>query len=416
MNISKEMKIIEIPIEMAFLAPYNPRRMSEAVMKKLEQSIRTHGYVDPLIWNRASKHVVGGNQRLEILRRLGFKKIKVVEVDLTYEEEVSLNLALNKIKGDFIDEKVAALYLDLKKLPNFEAVTGFEDYEVERLFEHYCAPEEEDDFNVEGELSKIDQAITQPGDIIELGNHRILCGDATATESVSALMAGRQASIVITDPPYSVNYCAEQRPTNKRKKPKWAPITNDNLSEVDYHSLLEKSFSNMHAHLVPGGAVYVWNGFAQFGRMHDLLTKLDFHISSVITWAKPNPSPSFSDYQWQTEFCLYGWSNKGPHKWFGQNHSPNLWSCGRDAATEIQHPSQKPIELSVRALRNSSERGNIVLDMFLGSASVLIAAERLGRICYGIEISQAYCDLAVKRFAKSVGHKSLSAEIKEKYL
>lgn len=410
------MKIIEIPIEIALEAPYNPRRMSEAVMKKLEESIQAHGYVDPMVWNVASKHVVGGNQRLKVLKRLGFKTIKVVEVDLTHEQEVSLNLALNKIGGDFIDEKVAALYQDLKQLPNFDAVTGFEDYEVDRLFDLYCTPEEEDGFNAEGELAKIENPITQPGDIIELGNHRILCGDATNPDHVSALMAGRQASLVVTDPPYSVNYCAEQRPTNKRKKAKWVPIANDNLSEVDYHSLLEKSFSNMHAHLAPGGAVYVWNGFAQFGRMHDLLTKLDFHVSSVITWVKPNPCPSFADYQWQTEFCLYGWSNKGPHKWFGPKNSSNWWSCGRDSSRDIQHPSQKPIELSVRALRNSSERGDIVLDMFLGSASVLIAAERLGRICYGIEISPAYCDLAVQRFAKSVGHKTLSSKVKEKYL
>jgi len=233
---------------------------------------------------------------------------------------------------------------------------------------------------------------------------------------VEALMAGQKAGIVITDPPYLARYSAEQRPTNKRKNPKWKPILNDNLPDAEYAVLLEKAFFNMRQFMLPGACAYIWNGFAQFGRMHDLLTKLDFHVSGIIVWEKPCPAPSFADYQWQSEFCCYCWlKENGAHRWFGSPTETNVWTCRRDSSAMLRHPSQKPIELAMRALRNSSQWKDTVLDMFLGSGSTLIAAERLDRRCFGFELDRRYMDAIIKRYISFVGKNKVSSEICKRY-
>ena len=171
----------------------------------------------------------------------------------------------------------------------------------------------------------------------------------------------------------------------------------------------------MGAILKAGSPFYVWNGYAQFSLMHRILDSLGMHVACVIVWLKPNGSPSYADYSWACEFGIYGWTKGGSHRWYGPNNETNVWECGRDSARELQHPSQKPVALAMKALQNSSQRGEIVIDFFLGSASTLIAAEKMSRICYGVELSPMYVDIAVKRYAKTFGVKSISDKVRKKY-
>ena len=181
--------------------------------------------------------------------------------------------------------------------------------------------------------------------------------------------------------------------------------------------MAQRSFvTNGASYLDQGAGIYVWNGHRQFGPMYQILVDLSFHIGCVITWAKPNFAIGYGDYNQQTEFCLYGWKeNNGAHKWYGPNNESTLWEIKRDATADYIHPTQKPIALAHRAIKNSSKRGDVVLDMFLGSGTTLMASDALKRRCFGTEIDPAYCDGIVLRYVSSVGKDKVSKEVLVKY-
>jgi DNA modification methylase len=165
-----------------------------------------------------------------------------------------------------------------------------------------------------------------------------------------------------------------------------------------------------------GASAYIWNGHRQFYFMHQVLTGLDYHVSSVITWAKDSFAISFAPYNWQTEHCLFFWKkNNGPHNWYGDGKQNNLWYANRDCINNLLHPTQKPVSLAVKAIKNSSKRGDIVLDMFLGSGSTLIASETLNRRTFGIEVNPKYCDAIVRRYIAFVGKEKVSDDILKMY-
>jgi DNA modification methylase len=196
----------------------------------------------------------------------------------------------------------------------------------------------------------------------------------------------------------------------------WQRIYSDNLTQAEYQEWLKTVLTNIAPFLDDGAPVYLWNGHRQFGPMHDIFAALGFHVATVITWAKPNFAISFGDYNNQTEFCLYGWKKEnGAHKWYGPTTETTLWEISRDYTTAYIHPTQKPIAIPQRAIRNSSKRDDIVVDLFLGSGSTLIAAESLGRRCYGLEIDPKYCDAIVRRCIAFVGEENVADELKNKY-
>ncbi|MCX5656715.1 MAG: site-specific DNA-methyltransferase, partial [Candidatus Omnitrophica bacterium] len=222
--------------------------------------------------------------------------------------------------------------------------------------------------------------------------------------------------LLYPDVPYAVAYDNKSRPLRNDTKKQWGMIANDDLSQADYERFLKQSFVNMIEFFDKSATGYVWNGYRQFYFMHQVLTELDCHVSSLITWAKETFAPSFSPYHWQTENCLYFWkNNNGAHKWHGNRKQSNLWYASRDDARRLEHPTQKPVSLATRAIKNSSKKGDIVADFFAGSGSTLVAAEKLGRKSYCIDISPAFCDSIVYRFARLVGMDKLSGEIRAKY-
>jgi DNA modification methylase len=232
-------------------------------------------------------------------------------------------------------------------------------------------------------------------------------------------MQGQKAGLVHTDPPYNVAYVAGERPNpnaRARKSCQWAQIHGDNIGELEYLDLLRKVFSQMAQFMGSGAAAYIWNGHKNFGPMHAQFEELGFHVASVIVWAKPNFAMSFGDYHEQGEFCLYAWlENNGGHRWFGSTSESTIWEVKRDPTKQYIHPTQKPIALAQRAIINSSIKGDIVLDAFLGSGSTLIAAESLGRRCYGLEIDPRYCDAIVHRYMAYVGKDRVSTDILKRY-
>lgn len=416
------MNILKISVERINPSAYNPRidlKPGDAEYDKLKRSIETFGYVEPLVWNSRTGNLVGGHQRFKILLEQKAQEVEVSVVDLDPEKEKALNLALNKISGKWDNEKLGELLDELNKSPDFDVtLTGFDIPEISEILDQ-LEEAKEDGFDTEKEVKKIKNPKTKLGDIIELGEHRILCGDASKSEDLVRLLGKEKVGLIHTDPPYNVDYYGGARP-NEQSRPAnhklWDRIYSDNMPQEEYEKWLKTILTNASIYLASGAAIYVWNGHRQFGPMYIMFQELKFHVSCVITWAKPTFALGYGDYQQQTEFCLYGWKEDGgAHKWYGPNNESTLWQIKRDNTADYIHPTQKPVAIAHRAIRNSSKRGDIVLDLFLGSGTTLIAADSLKRRCFGTEIDPAYCDGIVKRYVEYAGKDKVSPEVLAKY-
>lgn len=417
------MNIKQIDINQINPAPYNPRKdlkPGDHEYERIKESITNFGYVEPLVWNIRTQNLVGGHQRFKILLEQGLKEVEVSVVDLPLEKEKALNLALNKIQGEWDFQKLSSLLEELSQLPDFDVgITGFDPSEISQIFDR-TKEFEEDDFDFESAVNSIERPITQRGDLLELGPHRLLCGDSGDPKDVERLMDGHKATLLVTDPPYGVGYLSFNRPSIKcrpKKFQRWGKIYNDELPQGQYESWLEKVLSNVEIYLEPGSPIYLFNAFKQFYPMYRILTRLNFHIECVITWAKPSFAISYADYNQQTEFVLYGWKKgkEGGHVWHGPKNESTLWEVKRDVTKDLIHPTQKPVELAARAIRNSSKRDDVVIDLFGGSGFTLIAAESLARRCFCVEIEPTYCDAIVLRYFSFVGKERVSEAVRNRY-
>lgn len=425
------MIIRRIPIKKINPASYNPRKdlkPDDPEYQKLVRSMDEFGCVQPLVWNKRTGNLVGGHQRLKVLVAQGVTEIEVSVVDLPLEKEKALNLALNKVSGDWDEERLCELLNDLMADADIDVeVTGFDLPEVEQLLASVVEDEGsgDDGFDTEAELARGGPTVTKPGDLIELGlhgEHRVLCGDATKSADVARLLADQRARMCHADPPYGVQYDRRNRPSTKESRKKRAKqdvdamrITNDDLSPKRYAAWFAKVCDVFKEALTPGAPIYIWNSHKNFGLMHDLLRARGFKIGSVITWAKESFSPGFGDYNEQVEYCLYGWKGGARHAWYGPKNASTLWSVHRDRTQLYRHPTQKALELAERAVRNSSKRGDIVFDPFLGSGTTLIAAARLGWRCFGLEIEPRYCDCIVRRYISLAGESAVEPKLAERY-
>ena len=395
-------------------APYNPRvdlRPGTPEYETLKRSIETFGCVEPLVWNEATGNLVSGHQRFKILQAQGKEQVEVSVVNLTLPKEKALNLAMNKISGRWDKDQLAQIISELTTTPDINIrLTGFSLPEISEILDG-IAPPQPDDFNAKEAAEQIIVPVTKAGDIITLGKHKLLCGDSADPESYKKLLGETKANLIHSDPPYNVAYKAGERPANTPRKSRWNGLAHDDLAQNDYETWLKRVFEVATPYMAPGAPFYFWNGFRQFGPMQSILGEFGLHCVSIITWAKPSFGLSYADYNPQTEFCLYGWKSKnGAHNWYGPTNESTLWEVNRDSVDSYTHPTQKPVALALRAMRNSSIRGDIVLDMFLGSGSTLIAAEMLERSCYGIELEPRYCDAIVKRYLAFTGDTSLQLD------
>ncbi|MEO1189280.1 MAG: DNA modification methylase [Pseudomonadota bacterium] len=430
------MNLQSIPIDQINPAPYNPRqdlKPGDPEYEKLFRSIDTFGCVEPPVWNQRTGHLVGGHQRFKILKARGDVAVDVVVVDLPMGQEKSLNIALNKIDGSWDQDKLATLLSDLVAMPDLDvSVTGFDGVEVEHLIADLALDLGWEDCDETDESESDGDPITQPGDLIVLGanqEHRLLCGDVTKPSDVHRLFETHRASMCHTDPPYGVRYDPKNRPisgnslkqTDAKKSTKKnvpqakALIQNDDLTPKQYAKWFPQVVTAINEAIVPGGAFYIWNAHRYFGLMHDLLRANSLKVASTIVWAKESFSPGFGDYNEQVEFCLYGYKGGARHKWYGPKNASTLWNVHRDRTRDYRHPTQKPLELAERAIRNSSKRGEIVFDPFLGSGTTLLAAAHLGRRCFGLEIDPRHCDRIVRRYMAMAGIDAVEPEIAKRY-
>ena len=415
------MIIQKIPISQINPAPYNPRldlKPEDPEYQKLEQSITNFGYVEPIVWNRQTGNLVGGHQRLKILIAQGLTEVEVSVVDLPTEKEKALNLALNKIQGRWDEQKLAIILDELVKLPDFdEGLSGFDGDEISRIIDNHFAVGEES-FDLEKALAAIDVPVTKPGDVINLGLHRIICADTAQGASLRNLLGEERIALLHMDVPYGISYDAKNRPNADRENAThhWKLIQNDELKGADHVQWFTQVITSIKPFLEPNASVYFWDGFVNFGPITQVLVENGFHVSNVITWIKPTACPSFGDYWFQSEFLLYGWLKSNvSHRWFGSKGESNVWQVDREPSNELQHPTMKSTELARRAIKNSSIRGDIVFDGCMGAGFNLLACQQLNRVFRGVEIEPIYVDVSVRRYIRMFGKNSVSAEILQKY-
>lgn len=393
---TKAMEWRTIPIDDLRPAAYNPRKKlkpGDKEYEKIKNSIQEFGYVEPIIVNY-DMTVIGGHQRLTVLKDLGYTEVDCVVLHIEDENKVkALNIALNKITGAWNEQLLADLLVDLQAVDFNTDLTGFEAPEIEQLFSKVHNKKiKEDDFDVDAELLK--PTVAQPGDLWLLGRHRVICGDSILPDTFSRLMEGNLANLVLTDPPYNVNV-----------KESAGRIKNDNMPDEEFYKFLFAAFTNAEQNMADDASIYVFHADSNGLIFRQAFRDAGFVLSGCCIWKKDHLVLGRSPYQWQHEPCLFGWKKGGKHLWYADRKQTTIWEYDRPTHSK-EHPTMKPVALMVYPIQNSTMTNCIVLDPFLGSGSTLVACEETGRICYGVELDAKFVDVIVRRYIEMVGDDS----------
>jgi len=405
-------QVVQLPITKLRFADYNPRRISDAEMASLKRSLQRFGFVDPVVVNRRRGKpwkgpergavIVGGHQRVRAARELGHKAVPVVYVDLSADDEKLLNLALNKIGGQFDLPKLSEILRDLRKAEADLGASGFSQKEItraisdaERELSAGLPPGDED----VPELPR--KPRTQKGELVRLGSHRLLCGDSTKLVELKHLMGEERAGLLWTDPPYGVDYVG--------KTARAMTIRNDGRRGLE--ELLRTAFAAVDAVLEAGAPFYVAHpaGLPAVPFINAVL-QAGWLVRQNLVWVKDSMVLGHSDYHYKHEAILYGYKpasgrlGRGGRGWYGGEDQTSVFEIARPKASR-EHPTMKPVALVEACVRNSSQREAAVLDPFGGSGSTLIACHRLGRRAFLMEIDPRYCDVIRERWRRFAGQR-----------
>jgi len=363
-------------------AEYNPRRdlkPGDKEFEKIKNSINEFGYCDPIILNN-DLTIVGGHQRAKVLKELGYTEIDCVIIDIDKTKEKALNIALNKISGEWDFESLAKLLDDLKTEDYDIELSGFDMKEAEKLWDEYMPKDEQDEEELPGVP---EEAVIQSGDIILMGKHRLICGDATKADDLEKLMDGKKAKLTVLDPPYGISYVG--------KTDDALTIQNDNLSDEEFYNFLLEAFKRVYEISADGASSYIFHADAKGLLFRKAFVDSGFKHSQCCIWVKNTFVMGRQPYQWQHEPALFGWKPTGAHYWNGDRKQTTIWNFDRPRVNDV-HPTMKPIPLIEYIIKNSSKYGDIVVDTFLGSGTTLLAADNTDRICYGSELDPKYVD------------------------
>lgn len=400
------MRIEKIKIENLKAAKYNPRKNlqpGDPDYEKLKKSIIEFDYIEPIVWNARSGNVVGGHQRLKILKELGHAEVDVdvSVVDLDENKEKALNLALNKTGGTWDIPMLSEIVESLSQTGMDMDITGFSDKEIAELIAGKNGDEiVEDDFDADAAAKAITEPVTHLGDMWLLGRHRLMCADSTIKEDIVRIMDSKKAELVFTDLPYGVNVKGGSK-ANKT-------IAGD-LTQVAIPFSFDLA---VDVATTESARLYFCGGEGNLALYDKLFNRSLNQLPRHLIWVKNGFVLKPNNYHNQYEIIYFGYKPKGGglNNWFAgrtESEASDVWIIKRDSASTYEHPTQKPIELPSRAIRNSSPVNAIVYEPFCGSGSTLIACEQLSRICYAMEIDPKYCDVIIKRWETFTGQKAI---------
>ena len=382
-------------IPLGKLVPYvnNARTHSPEQLTKLRSSLREFGFINPVIIDR-DFNVIAGHGRIAAAKEEGITEVPCVFVDyLTEAQKKAYILADNRMALDAgWDEELLRIEIESLQGADFDvSLTGFGADEIADLFAGDGEKDvKDDDFDLSAALEKA--AFVERGDIWTVGRHRLLCGDATSAEDVAALMDGKKANLIVTDPPYNVAF----------KSGSGLSIQNDSMENGEFYTFLYNSFQNMAEHLEKGGAAYVFHADTEGLNFRKAFVDAGFHLAGVCIWVKNSLVLGRSDYQWQHEPVLYGFLKNGKHPWYSDRKQTTIWNYDKPKRNK-NHPTSKPLDLLGYPISNSSQENAIVLDTFGGSGSTMMACEQTNRICHMMELDEKYASVILRRYVEDTG-------------
>ena len=420
-------------VSLKSLRPYahNPRKNDHAV-DAVAKSIREFGFLQPIVVD-SDFVIVVGDTRYKAAKKLGLVEVPVIVANqLSPEQAAAYRIADNKTGeiAEWDDDRLIRELIALQQAEFSLDVTGFSESELQRLLDTPPNPGQVDPDDIP---EAPDTATAQPGQLWFLGQHRLLCGDSSKAEDVDRLLNGCPIHLVNSDPPYNVKVeprsnnaiaaglssfpaspttagSEQASPSPRRKlRAKDRPIENDCLSPEQFNEKLRAWFGNFARALEPGRAFYIWGGYLNLGSFPPLLKEAGLYFSQGIVWDKQHPVLSRKDFMGCFELAFYGWREGAGHSFFGPNNALDLWSVKKISSQAMVHLTEKPVELAERAMAYSSKAGENVLDLFGGSGSTLIAAEKVGRRAFLMEIDPLYCDVIIARWERFSGKKAVLA-------
>lgn len=391
MKTTTDMQLVPI----SKLVPYvnNARTHSPEQVMKLRSSLREFGFINPIIIDR-DYGIIAGHGRLLAAKEEGITEVPCVFVDyLTEAQKKAYILADNRMAMDAgWDEELLRVEIEALQGEAFDvSLTGFDEKELADLFKNGSDSDaEDDDYDLSAALEKA--AFVERGDIWTVGRHRLMCGDATSAEDVAALMDGRKANLILTDPPYGVSF----------KSSSGLTIQNDSMKDEEFYHFLLDSFKNMADHLEKGGAAYVFHADTEGLNFRRAFIDAGFHLAGCCIWVKDSLVLGRSDYQWQHEPVLYGFMQNGKHPWYSDRKQTTIWSFAKPKRN-ANHPTSKPLDLLGYPIGNSTQENAIVIDTFGGSGSTLMACEQMNRTCCTMELDEKYASVILRRYVDDTG-------------
>ena len=395
MNTNKTTHMEMVAVEK--LVPYvnNARTHSPEQITKLRSSLREFGFINPVIIDK-DYGVIAGHGRLMAAKEEGIKEVPCVLVDyLTEAQKKAYIIADNRFAQDAgWDEELLRIEIESLQAEAFDvSLTGFEDQEIADIFAgDNDTGAEDDDFDLNDALEKA--AFVERGDIWTVGRHRLMCGDATSADDVAALMDGKKANLVVTDPPYNVAFESSDG----------LSIKNDKMAGDKFYEFLLSAFKNMADHLEKGGAAYVFHADTEGLNFRKAFIDAGFHLSGCCIWVKNSMVLGRSDYQWQHEPVLYGFLQNGKHFWSSKagRSQTTIWNFDKPKKNK-NHPTSKPLDLLAYPIGNSSQENAVVIDTFGRSGSTLMTCEQTNRICYMMELDEKYASVILRRYVEDTG-------------
>ncbi|MGZ6067055.1 MAG: DNA methyltransferase [Polyangiales bacterium] len=373
--------------------PKNPRRGD---LDAIVESIRKNGFYGACVVQRSTGHILAGNHRFLAAKKAGLTEVPVLFVDVDDRAAEKILLADNRTSdlATYDDEALAALLKEIATAGELEG-TGFAQADVDALLEEIGSidesalanTEEEDD----EEIEIPSEPDSKPGEVYDLGPHRLICGDATSVTDLEKLLRGDLVDLLWTDPPYNVDY--EGKTKNKLR------IQNDKMKGGAFREFLLEAFSSASTAMRPGACFYIAHADTEGYNFRGAVADVGWKLSQCLVWAKDQFVLGRGDYHWRHEPILYGWKDGAAHHAVKDRTQDTVWECKRPRKND-DHPTMKPVALVERAIRNSTNKGDLVLDLFGGSGTTLIAAARCGRIARLVEIDPRYCDVIRRRWAR----------------
>lgn len=372
------------------IRPYekNPRRNDEAV-DAVAASIKEFGWQQPIVVDKDGV-IIAGHTRYKAAKKLKCDTVPVVVADdLTEDQVKAYRLADNKT-GELAEWDTALLGEELAELADFD----MSQFGFDTILQEESREAEEDDY----EVNPPEEPKAKPGDIYQLGRHRLMCGDSTDAESVYQLCQDRQVDMLLTDPPYGVDYTGKTRDALK--------IQNDATSDETLRDMLADAFSAANNIMKPGAVFYIWHAILKTSAFESACQMAGWEVRQVLIWVKNTMVMGRQDYQWKHEPCLYGWKDGAGHLWASDRKQTTILNFDRPTKNK-EHPTMKPVKLFDYQIQNNTNGGDIVLDLFGGSGTTIVACEQNGRCARVMELDPRYVDVIIDRWEKLTGEKAV---------